>query len=303
MYPDLIRTICTSLTGTSDGRPELCLMPNHASGQVDERGRSYRGTIEIPESMTPQAVRAEYLPSDETFLDNAELLLGQQAPQTLFAIPPWLNERKLTKGFRKEHEVSENRQFRDLDGDVPFFEVTQMMRSDRFRNSINFLKEQRDADSHRRINRSNIPTPLLEDLEKALRTIYEECGFVGDYRLIQVTRAKFDSIGGKTEYAYADLTGDNPLVAKRVEITTQAELEVDSLYLRDRQNKLHLFRPFLHYLECPECHLMSTFHLDTYPGTGTTVGLKSFERNSVREEEFAEQFQWAGLLKQGESLH
>lgn len=77
----------------------------------------------------------------------------------------------------------------------------------------------------------------------------------------------------------------------------QTELEIDSLYLCDRSGRLHLFRPYLHYLECPECHLMSTFYLDTYPGSGPSVGLKSFERNSTRTEDLADEFQWAGLLK------
>jgi hypothetical protein len=115
--------------------------------------------------------------------------------------------------------------------------------------------------------------------------------------LLQIKRSRLDSIKGITRYEYADLKGDNPLVPMHKGETQQTDLEIDSLYLCDRSGHLHLFRPYLHYLECPECHLMSTFYLDTYPGSGPTVGLKSFERNSTRNEDLADDFKWAGLLK------
>lgn len=195
-------------------------------------------------------------------------------------------------------EVGDSKKFKQHKGSVPFYEVTEMMHSEEFENALRLLMSTRNDDSHGRLNPSAIPASLLADLEKALTTIFEHAGFVSDYGLIQIKRSRLDTIKGLTRYEYADLKGDNPLVPVHKGETTQSDLEIDSLYLRDRAGQLHLFRPYLHYLECPECHLMSTFYLDTYSGTGPTVGLKSFERNSVRTENFADDFKWAGLIKE-----
>jgi len=195
-------------------------------------------------------------------------------------------------------EVGKSRKFREMERSVSFFEVTELMRSKAFEEALRLLMVARNDDSHNRIAPNAVPAALLTDLETALTTIYTETAFVADYRLVQVKDSKVDSIRRKTNYEFADLTGDNPLVQIYKDQTDQTEIEDDSLYLRDRIGQLHLFRPFLHYLECPECHLMSTFHLDTYDGVGNLVGLRSFERNSVRKESFGEDFKWAGLLKQ-----
>lgn len=195
-------------------------------------------------------------------------------------------------------EVGKSRKFREIEKSVSFFEVTELMRSKSFEEALRLLMVARNDYSHNRIATNAVPSSLLSDLETALTTIYTETAFVADYRLVQIKDSKVDSIRRKTNYEFADLTGDNPLVQIYKDQTDNTELEDDSLYLRDRIGQLHLFRPFLHYLECPECHLMSTFYLDTYDGVGSLVGLKSFERNSVRKEHFAEDFKWAGLLKQ-----
>ncbi len=198
-------------------------------------------------------------------------------------------------------EVGDSKKFKQHKGSVPFYEVTEMMHSEAFENALRELMSVRNDDGHWRVNINAVPASLITKLEKALATIYEHAGFVSDYGLLQIKRSRLDSIKGITRYEYADLKGDNPLVPVHKSETIQTDLEIDSLYLRDRAGHLHLFRPYLHYLECPECHLMSTFYLDTYIGTGPTVGLKSFERNSVRTEVFADDFKWAGLLKERQS--
>ena len=194
-------------------------------------------------------------------------------------------------------EVGANQEFRQKQNEVPFCEVIEMMRSEDFERSLRLLKQTRNDDSHGRINPNAVSTSLLKELESALTLIYDSAGFVSDYGLFHIKHSRLDSIKGLTRYEYAELKGDNPLVLVHKGETRQTELEIDSLYLRDRSGHLHLFRPYLHYLECPECHLMSTFYLDTYPGRGPTVGLKSFERNSTRNEVLAEAFTWTGLLK------
>ena len=144
----------------------------------------------------------------------------------------------------------------------------------------------RNDDSHGRIAPGSVSADILEKAEEALKTVYRTTEFLTDYRLMLITDTRFDSIRQVNHFQYRDLTGDNALAQLHCDQAARADLESGSLYLRDRKGHLHLFRPLLHYLECPECHQMSTFYLDTYDGKSgdDIVCLKSFERNSVRNE-------------------
>lgn len=95
-----------------------------------------------------------------------------------------------------------------------------------------------------------------------------------------------------------DIAGDHPLPPEQHDVCDRQDLESSSLYLVDQLGELHLLRPLIQYLECPECHQMSTFYLDTYGGNGQSVGLKSFERGTIRNEEAAGTFRAVGLINQ-----
>lgn len=190
--------------------------------------------------------------------------------------------------------------FRPHKGIMPFTEVAEVYADKAWSAAIAKLKTWRDDDCHGRIATTNVPEALLTGAEAALEEVYRSTEFLTDYRLLFITETRFDSIRKINRYHYRDLTGDNTLAQRREDQADRADLESQSLYLMDRQGQLHLFRPLLHYLECPECHLMSTFYLDTYEATktGEIVGLKSFETNSVRKESVAEDFRHVGLLPQ-----
>ncbi len=195
-------------------------------------------------------------------------------------------------------EINQGHAFRQHQTTAPFSEVMQLCASDVWEPAIKKLKGLRDDDSHGRISPTSVSADVLADAEKALETVYRATEFLSDYRLIFLANTRFDSIRQINRYDYRDLTGDNALSPLRQDHSSRSDLERGSLYLRDRKGNLHLFRPLLHYLECPECHLMSTFFLDTYNPTrkGDIVGLKSFERNSVRYEPVADDFRHIGLL-------
>jgi hypothetical protein len=193
-------------------------------------------------------------------------------------------------------QVADNKSFRNIPDAVPFFEAVVMMRSNELQEAFRAIKKTRNDDGHLRVNPNTITKEYLNPLRNALEVCYDQVKFVADYKLIQVNDVRNDTIRGVTRYGYSDLTGDNPLVTKRESSSESGDLEKNSLYLRDRQGELHLCRPFLQYLKCPECGLMSTFYLDSYPGQEDEVALKSFERNSTRTEKNADEFKWAGLL-------
>jgi hypothetical protein len=195
-------------------------------------------------------------------------------------------------------ELNESHAFRKVNGVTPFVEITQLKSNEKWESSVRRLMELRNDDSHGRIAPAGVSPSLLAEAESALESVYRASEFLTDYQYIWVTETHYDSIRKVNYIQFRDLTGDNPLAQLRKDQTERADIETGSLYLRDRQGELHLFRPYLQYLECPECHLMSTFFLDTYDGgaSADTVGLKSFERNSVRMVQCAEEFRHIGLL-------
>ena len=193
-------------------------------------------------------------------------------------------------------EVNEGRSFRHSEKVMPFSEVTELCFRGMWEPAIRRLKELRDDDSHGRISPGAVSASVLSQAKADLETVFKTTEFLTEFRLLLIVSTRFDAIRRLTRIEYRDLSGDNVLVPRQQDIIDRNDIEADSLYLRDRQGNLHLFRPLLQYLECPECHQMSTFFLDTYSGKGNVVGLKSFERSSVRVEELAEDFRHIGLL-------
>ncbi len=195
-------------------------------------------------------------------------------------------------------EFGEAKIFRTARATLPVVEGAEISGNVRWLEAVSRLKSWRDDAAHGRIAASHVPEDLLQAAEKALEVAFKESEFLTDYRLIYITETRFDSIRRKTRFRYQDLTGDNSLAQRCDDQSDRTDLEALSLYLRDRNGALFLFRPLLHYLECPECHLMSTFFLDTFEvGSGDhIVGLKSFETNSVRREALADDFRHVGLL-------
>ncbi len=193
-------------------------------------------------------------------------------------------------------EVNEGRAFRQSEKLIPFSEVTELCSRGMWEPAIRRLKELRDDDSHGRISPGSVSATVLNQAKEDLESVFKATEFLTEFRLLLIVSTRFDAIRSLTRIEYRDLSGDNVLVPLQQDVIDRNDIEADSLYFRDRQGNLHLFRPLLQYLECPECHQMSTFFLDTYSGKGNVVGLKSFERSSVREEEMADDFRHFGLL-------
>jgi hypothetical protein len=194
--------------------------------------------------------------------------------------------------------VNESKAFQNLKGNTPFVEITQLMAGGLWENPVNHLKNIRNDDCHNRIAPDTVSESTVNEAEKALESIYRASEFLTDYQLLWITQTHFNSIRQTNRYQYRDLTGDNPLAQLREDQASRSDLETQSLYLRDRKNHLHLFRPLLQYLKCPECHQMSTFFLDNYDANkgANNVLLKSFERNSIRTEPIAEDFRHVGII-------
>jgi hypothetical protein len=196
-------------------------------------------------------------------------------------------------------EVNQSSLFRNLPENTVLSELTFLVASDSdWESSTQKLMAIRNDISHQRIDPGHISIDMISEAMNAIDLIFKATEFLTDYRFVLVTNTTFDSIKRVCTFQFRDLSGDNQLVPLQTGTAGRMDLETGSLYLRDRNGHLNLLRPMLHYLECPNCHQMSTFYLDTYNLNDIpSVGLKSIERNSVRTEMLVNEFRHVGMLK------
>lgn len=185
--------------------------------------------------------------------------------------------------------------FKQFSGYLPFKEILALASDEQWHEATKNLMRIRQDDSHQRLNPENVGEQLLADAFHALERIYRSTDFLTDYKLGFITDVFPDTISGDTRFIYKDLTGDSQLPRTDEENLKRIDIEKNSLYLRDGEKNWFLVRPYLHYLRCPECHQMSTFYLDKLSTKEGCVMIKSFERNSSREEPYLHAFAASGL--------
>jgi hypothetical protein len=176
---------------------------------------------------------------------------------------------------------------------VPFAEIAFM--SQETDADMQALLDYRNDQSHGRGPKGSEVKRYFEYSKEQLESFLEGIEFVSEYPLRYVERAKRDTILQRTDYQYRELMGDHPLVPL-LSSTADVELE-ESLYLTDRAGRLHLLRPLLSFLECPECKRWSVFYLDKYIKKDQTCVLKSMENGHTFEDKaISAAFARAGLV-------
>jgi hypothetical protein len=177
----------------------------------------------------------------------------------------------------------------------PFGELTAL--DDETDKALQRLSDARNAQSHERGPKGSEVKDCFEKSRSDLEQFLEGIEFVTEYPLRLVERARRDTILKQTEYEYRALMGDHPLVPVQLGHTNQPELE-ESLYLADRRGALHLLRPFLNRIECPECQKWSLFYLDTYSKKQKKCSLKSMDHGHSADADapIVAAFQNVGLL-------
>jgi len=198
-------------------------------------------------------------------------------------------------------EACDRKDYKTLAPGTPLEELTRMGEESNWEQSIRHLMGIRNDDDHCRLS-PHSTKKIINEAQTALESIYLATEFLTDYRLISITDTQLDSIRFINRYQYLNLIGDNPLAKRDEDFCNRQDLEKKSLYLRDRLGSLHLLRPLLHYLECPECHQMATFYFDRFDKrTENQITLKSIERNSVRHVDQVFEFTQAGFLPSAET--
>ena len=104
--------------------------------------------------------------------------------------------------------------------------------------------------------------------------LVEQAQFLADWHLASVDASRWDTFEQRAEVRYRPMMGDHPVVPPRGVTYPDSNLESDSLYLIDSEDKWHLLRPFLIGRDCTKCKTWSTFHADMYEGK---LAIKSLE--------------------------
>jgi|GEM_PF-2304334 len=257
-------------------------------GDADHYKR-FRGILNAAEGLT-------------CFLATVAIVMARANDKTIRYLPTMAD--RMAKGngtnfgdwFAILQEANTSKAFRELNLGDPLVEVTTLFDGVGAEDALRWLMKQRNDDSHGRIRPASIGVDEADEAVSKLEAFYEAAQFLTDLRLILMESTKFDALKGSTSYRAKDLTGDNSIPPILEDSTDRNDLDSGGLYLTDRSGDLHLLRPLLHYLECPECQHLSTFYLDTYSGQGDGAKLKSFERGSLRDEDVANDLRIVGLL-------
>lgn len=127
-----------------------------------------------------------------------------------------------------------------------------------------------------------------------LEVFMREAAFLVDLAPIHVSRARWDALRGANTLDVQRLVGDRAVIPYEEIRSHEPSIETGSLYIDDLDRGMLLLRPDLLRERCPECHAVSTFHIDR--DLGDRVRLKSLEDGHVLEYGDRAPFEAVGLL-------
>lgn len=193
------------------------------------------------------------------------------------------------------NETATSRKLRSLPQTHPLNDLRTLLADDVANGARQRLTQRRNDQAHlRRVDLVDLPAAINESL-RDLKTLLNAARFLTDWPLIQVTGVRWDSLARTSQISFLELMGDHPVVPTRSESHSENSLETDSLYLRGRDRKFYLLRPFLIGRQCPVCRTWSTFHIDR--ALDSSIVLKSLEHgHTVEDPALARAVSIVGLL-------
>lgn len=278
----------------------LARQRRHAAKQVEDFG--YRVVTQFPQplaSMWRAWQSSDESPSEKfrTVLNIAEghtsflailaIVMSRASglPSNEFPRLRLRQEKGMSFGdwFAVVNHVNRTQAFRELSATSAFIEVTQLGWKTKWEKCARWLMKHRNDISHGRLHKVIIEEKLLAKAEGLLIELYKVSDFLTEYKLIYITDVVFNSMLNRSRYKYRELSGDSVLVAMREDTCSRVDLEKNSLYLKDRRGKLHLMRPWLHFMRCPVTTQMTTFCVERREKQNEVEGVivKSYEHNTT----------------------
>uniref|UniRef100_A0AAU2JX27 Restriction endonuclease n=1 Tax=Streptomyces sp. NBC_00049 TaxID=2903617 RepID=A0AAU2JX27_9ACTN len=224
----------------------------------------------------------------EAVLDTAETLLGYSALlvaalareesiqlNSVRAIRDKLASGRTGPGFGEWvailEEIVSGRKRKGLAAEHPLNEFGALFTDPETVKARTQLSERRNDQAHqRRPDHVELPS-ALNSAHADLSTLLDRARFLADLRLAHVTDVRWDELHGLATVDYRSMMGDHPVVPTETMHNGSSKLETDSLYLIDREHRMHLLRPFLIGRPCTDCRTWSTFHVDKFPRGGAVL--------------------------------
>ncbi|MGA5810949.1 restriction endonuclease [Streptomyces cellulosae] len=269
---------------------QLIRLRADAAAQLDDPGYIARTRFPYPLAQRWREVEARMSTDDrdrayKAVLDAAEALLGfcallvaslaQEADissKALRSLKSKISAQLGGPGFgdwtRILRQAASATGTASLDADHPFHELAALLveGSDADQAAAR-LAGRRNNNAH---GRANEPLPSVGVLTEAfadLALLFQRARFLADWSLLHVTSVNWDRLSAKETVGYRRLMGDHPVVPTATMVVTGADrIEVGSLYLADRDQKLHPLRPFITCEICEACTSWSIFHADKENG-------------------------------------
>ena len=191
-------------------------------------------------------------------------------------------------------EIAQRGEYRRLSDETPLSEVRGFLTRDAdVTEARRRLTERRNAQAHQRsLSHAELDSGCAEAYDD-LRLLVERAMFLVDMQLVHVVSELRGQSWQSSAVTVRILMGDHPVVPFHHERSDRNDLEAGSLYVSDRQGRLHLARPFIGR-ECPQCQTWSTFHVDLC--RESSPQLKSLEHGHSLVADIAPALRHVGLL-------
>jgi hypothetical protein len=204
--------------------------------------------------------------------------------------------------FNVVKNVNSTKALTDVSSATAFGEVAQLGYNGAWASLAGWFMNQRNAFAHGRTANATIENGLLAEAERYLRDLYKTSDFLTEYKLVHVTDVIANALLKRASFKYRELSGDSTLVSMREDACSGANLEKNSLYLKDRSGELHLLRPWLQFMKCPVSGQMATFVVDRCVRIDGAdwIEVKSYERSSSQSADLIEECRQVGLFEMNE---
>ncbi|KQS96987.1 hypothetical protein ASG23_15395 [Cellulomonas sp. Leaf395] len=138
------------------------------------------------------------------------------------------------------------------------------------------------------------PQEVAERISDALGLLMARADFLMDLAAVHVRHTVWDDLTRTATLEVQHLVGDRVVMPDATMQGDAPTIEEGSLYVTDLESQFHLLRPFVQRRQCPECHNLSTFHIDRI--VGDKVSLRSLQDGHQMITDDTAAFEAVGLL-------
>lgn len=154
----------------------------------------------------------------------------------------------------------------DLPPEHPLHELSTLLADEEAEEACQSLGTKRNSRAHGREDLPAVSVSKLNEAHDGLRFLIDRARFLADLQLLDVTNVVWDRHDESDTITLRRLMGDHPVVPTENMRHAGPGRIATSLYLADRDQRLHPLSPFLTCEKCEGCATLSLFHADKEQG-------------------------------------